>query len=600
MDLVSESPASRRGKPARPGKPGGGWPRWERATWSAAFAAAAVSQVCWWLRVPVGIQTDEALHLTLARSLLGGAFALPDASGYPVNDPLPGFPALAAPFVWLFQPHWLAVRAVILAGTWAGLFLVWRLARRILPPRWAAAAALLTAVHPALCFEASLVKTDVWFAMLGVAALAALPEKPTLRRCVLVGALASVAAMVRPEGALLALALATALAAFGQRAGAAIILAESAVPLGLWSLRNYLLRGASSGYLTNWPEQMRPLWSVSGQSLHAARILASFFGFAVLPSTAVPWPLMTAAGALLTGLAGYGVLRLLRERPSPWILASALYAIAFVSLHLTWVPEALRYSLPLLPIVWIFAAAGASALPIRPSVWPWLGVPLLLASLAGAYPKWLRDSTTGGDALPKTVAWVREHLPIEARIESVLPQILLLETGHRVYSPQAISSFRDTWLAELAALDFDYFISIRFTPDGFFPSRDAYFFQNVERWAQSSRCLEIVHQEAAEGSIVFKVKRPEAQRLSRAYAVFEQGGVALRRGKIAFAKKKLLEAVQIDPELSLAWAALGRLEPKPSDAVLYLKKAVEADPTSEMMAQDLRRAEEEAAKKPRK
>ncbi|MDE2143243.1 MAG: hypothetical protein KGJ84_12615, partial [Elusimicrobia bacterium] len=98
---------------------------------AAAAAGAAALHAAASLRTPLGAASDDALHLLLARNLAAGGFAVPDAAGVPVTDPLPGFAFLISAPEALFSPHWGLLRGVTLLAAGALAYLAWRLARRL-------------------------------------------------------------------------------------------------------------------------------------------------------------------------------------------------------------------------------------------------------------------------------------------------------------------------------------------------------------------------------------------------------------------------------------------------------------------------------------
>ena len=97
---------------------------------AAAAAGAAGFHLAAALRPPLGAASDDALHLLLARNLLAGGFAVPDAAGVPVTDPLPGFAMLMAVPETLLSPHWGLLRFAALGASAALAYFAWRLARR--------------------------------------------------------------------------------------------------------------------------------------------------------------------------------------------------------------------------------------------------------------------------------------------------------------------------------------------------------------------------------------------------------------------------------------------------------------------------------------
>src|SRR6185312_3950698 len=170
-----------------------------------AAAAGAALHVCASLGTPVGAAGDDALHLLLARNLLHGGFALPDASGTPATAPLPGFAMLMALPVLLLSPHWALLRGAALAATFLLAFLAFRLCRRLSGAAAGWAAVLLVLANPVLAAWAG--------------------------------------------GAVLAAALAAAAGFRGGGKRAATVLSGALAPLALWLLRGHLLTGSATSYI---------------------------------------------------------------------------------------------------------------------------------------------------------------------------------------------------------------------------------------------------------------------------------------------------------------------------------------------------------------
>ena len=181
-----------------------------RSSWNVLAATAAVGaaglHLAASLRTPLGAASDDALHLLLARNLASGGFAVPDAAGVPVTDPLPGFALLMAAPVTLLSPHWGLLRAASLLAASALAYGTWRLVRRLSGEAAAWAAFLLIAVNPTLIGWAGVALPDIPFAAAAAGAFYFLSrEEPPM---VALTALAAFGALLRPEGAILATAIA--------------------------------------------------------------------------------------------------------------------------------------------------------------------------------------------------------------------------------------------------------------------------------------------------------------------------------------------------------------------------------------------------------
>lgn len=148
---------------------------------AAAAAGAAGLHLAASLRTPLGAASDDALHLLLARNLLSGGFAVPDAAGVPVTDPLPGFALLMAAPEGLLSPHWGLLRFAALAASAALAFFAFRLARRFSGEAAGWAAFVLVAANPTLIGWAGVALPDIPFVAASAAAFYLLTlERPPL------------------------------------------------------------------------------------------------------------------------------------------------------------------------------------------------------------------------------------------------------------------------------------------------------------------------------------------------------------------------------------------------------------------------------------
>jgi len=420
--------------------------RFAPALAAAAVAGAAALHVAASLRAPLGAATDDALHLLLARNLLSGGYAVPDAAGIPVGDPLPGFALIMALPVGLLAPHWGLLRGAALLASAALVFLAWRLGRRLAGEPGAWAAAFLAAANPALVGWAGVSLPDVPFlaASAGGFLLLSRDVPPLLE----LTALAAFAALLRPQGVVLAIALAAGLGFRGgiRRAGA--FLTAALFPLVLWLLRSLDLNAVAAGTVDNW----RLLQSLVDTSLlfRVATLVAGlgrgFFG-------ALPPPLALAALAVAAAAAFDGARRLWRARlpaARSVVLACAVYGAGLAVLHVSWRSWESRYALaflvPALPL-WAAAFAGlrekkrAAALAVLLLA----AAPGLRRAVAFAREGLASPST---EQWPLAAAWIRENVPNEAAVISTEPSLFSLTADRRVYYPPSALT-RESWIAGL-------------------------------------------------------------------------------------------------------------------------------------------------------
>jgi hypothetical protein len=468
---------------------------------------------------PVGLIEDDSVQVLLARSLSRGSFALPDENGAAVSDPLPGLAAILAAPVRLLEPRWGGLRGVsLLAMALVALF-TWRIGRRLLPGPWPAVAAALTALSPVFVRHAGLVLPDIPYLALTLMAL----DFGTLggaqaggsRTRLAAGVLAAgLAALVRPHGALLCLALAVGfLASAGSRRRGLLFLASLA-PLGLWLLRNKLAAGVSTGYAVNWRGQVALLGEPGAQVSHGLSLVSSFFGFGLAGLSRPSWLVLTA-GACLLLCAGWGLVRLLKERRTqePLLFAMAAYSIMVLVLHMTWSPEDSRYAIPLAPLVWIFAAAAAgSAAPPRAA----LSAAFLLGFLALTACWKDFDLARASLARPssyqsRTMAWIRSNTPPGALIESLKFNTVMLLTGRPCLPPPLSLEGPQQWTeaSRKAGVSFVH-VEHLFRPGGFVPPGVMDVGRRINGWASSLPEGALVFRDDAEGASVFRLAIPAA------------------------------------------------------------------------------------------
>lgn len=456
---------------------------------------------------PVGTIEDDAVQIMLARSLRHGSFALPDAQGVPVTDPLPGLSALLLIPVWLLEPRWGLFRALGLLSTATTVALTWLLARRLLSKAGALAAALLVALNQVLVGHAGLVMPDIPLLALSLILIAALPAAESVPGLMLLGLGAAWAGLLRPQGALLAVCLAAAAAhRHGFRRAAAFYL-PAFLPLAAWMLRNRFWAGTLTGYAVNWRSQVALLGEPAFQADHAARLFAAFFGEGLLALT--DWPfaarLIGAAAALV--LAGVGAARLMRKDPER-VFTMAAYVILLLALHLTWVPVQPRYAILMIPFLWIFLIAAAEPFLQGRAV---LALTLLIF-LGGTALKIDIDhaqASLGKSASfqPGTVGWIKEHTLPAARFESFKYNSLSLCSGRAAIPPPLEIENAEQWFASARANQIDYLhLETVFNPGGFLPPNVRFLAANLEKWARANPNVSEVYRNPEEKTLIFRLR----------------------------------------------------------------------------------------------
>ncbi len=550
----------------------------------AAAAAVAGLYVLALRASAVGAIEDDAMHILLARSLRHGAFALPDAHGTPVNDPLPGFAALLCVPAALVDPRWDLLKVIGALSALACAFFAWRLARRSLGDAWALAVAGLTVLNPLTVVYAGLVMPDLPYLALSLFLFDRIGERGALGSAWTV-AVVGAATLLRPYGALLALSLGLAIGVSQGKRKAAFFLVPSLLPLAAWTLRNRFLTGAASGYVLNMSAESAMLADPRAALRHATALLAAFGGDGLLVlAPGVPSLGLAAAGAVLVVLAAIGIVRLLKETEDPRLFAVAAYLVMLAVLHAVWVPVSPRYVLPLLPLAWMLVLSGAQPYLRGRKV---LTAALfgVLAALALRQDRALAAAGLKGPAgfQPKTMAWLRDNTAADARVETLEPATVSLLTGRPVEVPDDGLGQRDAWLASAFMREARFaHVVPRFPAGGFFPPNERRLAAHLEAWARSTPYAQEVFRSDEEGTVVFRLRHPDARRYLKAWAAFAAASDALKRGEsLAAVRAHLDEAVALEPRLAAAWAARAALETDPREKRRLFEKAAALDPTSE-------------------
>jgi hypothetical protein len=252
---------------------------------SAALAlAAGLALRIWMLRAFPQISGDTLIYGNLAKNLLlHGQFAITDASGvlHSTLIRLPGYPLFLALCFRLFGiDNYTAVAYVQIALELAGCLLLADFARRIASPRIGSGAAQCTLWLSALCpFTASyavapLTETLTLFAIaLALWALARFHARPQWSAALCFTFAVSYAALLRPDGALVGVALAPAIvigldrtaiprAKLQRMCVVGVLLALA--PFAAWTARNWkvfhIFEPLAPRYATDPGESSNPGW----------------------------------------------------------------------------------------------------------------------------------------------------------------------------------------------------------------------------------------------------------------------------------------------------------------------------------------------------
>ena len=290
----SQSPAPR---PAKAGQRG--WLSWGGGEGASpakrgvlavyAVLAAGLGLRLWLLGELFQVNGDSQIYGGIAKNLLQhGRYALNGAGSeiYPTLIRLPGYPLFLAGCFGLFgmENYW-AATVVQIALDVAGCLLLADFARRIAPAAWANRAAMATLCLAALCpFTASyaaapLTETPTLFMIaLALWAVGRFAQRPGWMDALLFTAAVSAAALLRPDGALIGVALAPAMALGAVRHRqdetkkgrsrllpmAAVCILLALLPFALWAGRNWkvfhVFQPLAPRYATEPGEDTHPGW----------------------------------------------------------------------------------------------------------------------------------------------------------------------------------------------------------------------------------------------------------------------------------------------------------------------------------------------------
>jgi hypothetical protein len=253
-------------------------------TWSVALALAGGAWMrLWTLKALPQITGDTLLYGNLAKNLLQGRFAITDGNGvaHETLIRLPGYPLfLAACFRAFGLDNYTAAGCIQIALELIGCLLLAGFVRRIANPAYKEGAAHWTLWVAALCpFTASyavapLTETPTLFAIaLALWALARFVERPAWGDAVAFTFAVCFAALLRPDGALVAVALAPALL-WGMRKASIprvrlvrmslVCVLLALIPFGVWTARNWrvfhVFMPLAPRYATDPGEPTNPGW----------------------------------------------------------------------------------------------------------------------------------------------------------------------------------------------------------------------------------------------------------------------------------------------------------------------------------------------------
>ncbi len=252
--------------------------------WSITLALVGGAWMrLWMLKALPQISVDTVLYGNLAKNILQGRFAITDGNGVPHETliRLPGYPLfLAACFRLFGLDNYTAVSYVQIALELAGCLLLAGFVRRVASPTYKVGAAHWTLWIAALCpFTAAyavapLTETPTLFAIaLALWALARFVERPAWGDALAFTFAVCFAALLRPDGALVGVALAPALILElrqttirrGRLVRMAVVCVVLAlIPFCVWTARNWrvfhVFMPLAPRYATDPGEATNPGW----------------------------------------------------------------------------------------------------------------------------------------------------------------------------------------------------------------------------------------------------------------------------------------------------------------------------------------------------
>lgn len=374
---------------------------------------------------------DFALYMMHAQNLLHGrAYAATNFLFNPANAIMspaaypPGYPLLLAPVLALFGPSLRAAAGLSALLMTANLWLLYRLARPALGQRWSLLLLLAAGCSPVLANHRDAVESDLAFLTCCLLALLALREgwATALFLAVLMAPLTRTIGFVLPA----ALALPLLWQAWRGRPDPSgmrhlgVILAATGLALAVsWAMRAD--SGTYLGYFARVPPGALPAHLASTALAYLTALVALFgLSFGRLANAALLLPLLAAIG--------WGVARALRRGLSATECFLGLYAAVLLVYPVH--SEPVRYALPVLPLLLLYALDGmrAARLPLP------LAAAALLACYAPFYwvhnplaaPPHAYDSPASRGLRDAVAA-----LPADAIILAGNPRAVALLTGHR-------------------------------------------------------------------------------------------------------------------------------------------------------------------------
>jgi len=515
-----------------------------RKSWPAflILVSGAVFYLALANRHDIGFFEDDALYTLGARSLLTGHYRdLTGPQSLPEVHILPGFPAVLVPFVAVSSGHWNRLKVIPwLLSVCAG-FMAWILYQRWLPIKPAYAALALFVLGPLTIFLSDILLSEWWLVCLSLAAILLIREietgAPNVWKKIALAGVLSWAALTRPEGILLSVALAGTLLfrlTLAKRFGW-IVLVPFMV-LSAWLMRNHIVSGRISSYTQylGLPDGFHIL-----KTLDAVGLLA--LGTFPVMDLGKVWLALIGVLMLIIGLRSE-----LSERRELWRQIVLGYVFLFLLLRFIWPYFDGRYFLPLLPFLGVFTVQGCLSLsPGRASrLGAWLIGGLLLVILYEDIYSCMNWKSDPMDVLPKhSLTFIQNHVPPSFTVLTNKGGMMTLYTG-RLNSGSVLADTPDQFVYDLLKTGTSY-IWVRRQSIAMQMTQDQWI--RVDRWVNGwPAAFPVVFNDPAEASVVYHVVVSPS--FMPAYRIYLDARRALQGNSILKARKRLDEALHLFPE----------------------------------------------------
>ncbi len=158
-----------------------------------------------------------------------------------------------------------------------------------------------------------------------------------------------------------------------------------------------------------------------------------------------------------------------------------------------------------------------------------------------------------------------------------------------------VADNRDGWLGCLMSFHINYVYLHTIRPDGFFiPSEHERLLNEAGGWeAENAQYFKLLYFSKDDQSIVYEFRYPHPERFLKAWKAYQEATAAawLNLGAHRrYIRLKLRNAVRLEPDLAIAWAALSAVASSKEEAIADLRRAVAADPYSKDYRQSLAQA----------